>query len=150
MCGSIEILLDNLQEMLNNSKYQEDKILINKLLTEITSLKENKRISKKELNDLEEQLSFLEEKYDYDYELTNVFINVYSGKIEELKKEYINDLRIINKMKKENKLNDLIVNMNKTELISYHDKLLEYLEFDFLKDDIKELINLIEETIKKS
>ncbi len=149
MCGSIEILLDNLQEMLNNSKYQEDKILINKLLTEITSLKENKRISKKELNDLEEQLSFLEEKYDYDYELTNVFINVYSGKIEELKKEYINDLRIINKMKKENKLNDLIVNMNKTELISYHDKLLEYLEFDFLKDDIKELINLIEETIKK-
>ena len=39
--------------------------------------------------------------------------------------------------------------MNKTELISYHDKLLEYLEFDFLKDDIKELINLIEETIKK-
>ena len=143
MCGSIEILLDNLQEMLNNSKYQEDKILINKLLTEITSLKENKRISKKELNDLEEQLSFLEEKYDYDYELTNVFINVYSGKIEELKKEYINDLRIINKMKKENKLNDLIVNMNKTELISYHDKLLEYLEFDFLKDDIKELINLI-------
>ena len=149
MCGSIEILLDNLQEMLNNSKYQEDKLLINKLLTEITSLKENKRISKKELNDLEEQLSFLEEKYDYDYELTNVFINVYSGKIEELKKEYINDLRIINKMKKENKLNDLIVNMNKTELISYHDKLLEYLEFDFLKDDIKELINLIEETIKK-
>lgn len=149
MCGSIEILLDNLQEMLNNSKYQEDKILINKLLTEITSLKENKRISKKELNDLEEQLSFLEEKYDYDYELTNVFINVYSGKIEELKKEYINDLRIINKMKKENKLNDLIVNMNKTELIYYHDKLLEYLEFDFLKDDIKELINLIEETIKK-
>ena len=149
MCGSIEILLDNLQEMLNNSKYQEDKILINKLLTEITSLKENKRISKKELNDLEELLSFLEEKYDYDYELTNVFINVYSGKIEELKKEYINDLRIINKMKKENKLNDLIVNMNKTELISYHDKLLEYLEFDFLKDDIKELINLIEETIKK-
>ena len=149
MCGSIEILLDNLQEMLNNSKYQEDKILINKLLTEITSLKENKRISKKELNDLEEQLSFLEEKYDYDYELTNVFINVYSGKLEELKKEYINDLRIINKMKKENKLNDLIVNMNKTELISYHDKLLEYLEFDFLKDDIKELINLIEETIKK-
>lgn len=149
MCGSIEILLDNLQEMLNNSKYQEDKILINKLLTEITSLKENKRISKKELNDLEEQLSFLEEKYDYDYELTNVFINVYSGKIEELKKEYINDLIIINKMKKENKLNDLIVNMNKTELISYHDKLLEYLEFDFLKDDIKELINLIEETIKK-
>ena len=149
MCGSIEILLDNLQEMLNNSKYQEDKILINKLLTEITSLKENKRISKKELNDLEEQLSFLEEKYDYDYELTNVFINVYSDKIEELKKEYINDLRIINKMKKENKLNDLIVNMNKTELISYHDKLLEYLEFDFLKDDIKELINLIEETIKK-
>lgn len=149
MCGSIEILLDNLQEMLNNSKYQEDKILINKLLTEITSLKENKRISKKELNDLEEQLSFLEEKYDYDYELTNVFINVYSGKIEELKKEYINDLRTINKMKKENKLNDLIVNMNKTELISYHDKLLEYLEFDFLKDDIKELINLIEETIKK-
>ena len=149
MCGSIEILLDNLQEMLNNSKYQEDKILINKLLTEITSLKENKRISKKELNDLEEQLSFLEEKYDYDYELTNVFINVYSGKIEELKKKYINDLRIINKMKKENKLNDLIVNMNKAELISYHDKLLEYLEFDFLKDDIKELINLIEETIKK-
>ena len=149
MCGSIEILLDNLQEMLNNSKYQEDKILINKLLTEITSLKENKRISKKELNDLEEQLSFLEEKYDYDYELTNVFINVYSGKIEELKKDYINDLRIINKMKKENKLNDLIVNMNKTELIYYHDKLLEYLEFDFLKDDIKELINLIEETIKK-
>lgn len=149
MCGSIEILLNNLQEMLNNSKYQEDKILINKLLTEITSLKENKRISKKELNDLEEQLSFLEEKYDYDYELTNVFINVYSGKMEELKKEYINDLRIINKMKKENKLDDLIVNMNKTELISYHDKLLEYLEFDFLKDDIKELINLIEETIKK-
>ena len=149
MCGSIEILLNNLQEMLNNSKYQEDKILINKLLTEITSLKENKRISKKELNDLEEQLSFLEEKYDYDYELTNVFINVYSGKIEELKKEYINDLRTINKMKKENKLNDLIVNMNKTELIYYHDKLLEYLEFDFLKDDIKELINLIEETIKK-
>lgn len=150
MCGSIEILLDNLQEMLNNSKYQEDKILINKLLTEITSLKENKRISKKELNDLEEQLSFLEEKYDYDYELTNVFINVYSGKIEELKKEYMNDLRTINKMKKENKLNDLIVNMNKADLISYHDKLLEYLEFDFLKDDIKELINLIEETIKKS
>lgn len=150
MCGSIEILLDNLQEMLNNSKYQEDKILINKLLTEITSLKENKRISKKVLNDLEEQLSFLEEKYDYDYELTNVFINVYSNKIDELKKEYINDLRTINKIKKENKLDDLIVNMNKTELIYYHDKLLEYLEFDFLKDDIKELINLIEETIKKS
>lgn len=149
MCGSIEILLDNLQEMLNNSKYQEDKILINKLLTEITSLKENKRISKKELNDLEEQLSFLEEKYDYDYELTNVFINVYSNKVDELKKEYISDLRTINKMKKENRLDDLIVNMNKTELISYHDKLLEYLEFDFLKDDIKELINLIEETIKK-
>ena len=150
MCGSIEILLNNLQEMLNNSKYQEDKILINKLLTEITSLKENKRISKKELNDLEEQLSFLEEKYDYDYELTNIFINVYSNKIDELKKEYMNDLRTINKMKKENKLNDLIVNMNKADLISYHDKLLEYLEFDFLKDDIKELINLIEETIKKS
>ena len=147
MCGSIEILLNNLQEMLNNSKYQEDKILIDKLLTEINSLKENKRISKKELDDLEEQLSFLEEKYDYDYELTNVFINVYSNKIDELKKEYINDLRIINKMKKENKLDDLIVNMNKTELISYHDKLLEYLEFDFLKDDIKELINLIEEKI---
>ena len=150
MCGSIEILLDNLQEMLNNSKYKEDKILINKLLTEINSLKENKRISKKELDDLEEQLSILEEKYDYDYELTNVFINVYSNKVDELKKEYINDLRIINKMKKENKLDDLIVNMNKTDLISYHDKLLEYLEFDFLKDDIKELINLIEETIKKS
>lgn len=150
MCGSIEILLDNLQEMLNNSKYKEDKILINKLLTEITSLKENKRISKKELDDLEEQLSFLEEKYDYDYELTNVFINVYSNKVDELKKEYISDLRTINKMKKENRLDDLIVNMNKTDLISYHDKLLEYLEFDFLKDDIKELINLIEETIKKS
>ena len=150
MCGSIEILLDNLQEMLNNSKYKEDKILINKLLTEITSLKENKRILKKELDDLEEQLSFLEEKYDYDYELTNVFINVYSNKVDELKKEYISDLRKINKMKKENRLDDLIVNMNKTDLISYHDKLLEYLEFDFLKDDIKELINLIEETIKKS
>lgn len=150
MCGSIEILLDNLQEMLNNSKYQEDKILINKLLTEITSLKENKRISKKELDNLEEQLSILEEKYDYDYELTNVFINVYSNKVDELKKEYISDLRTINKMKKENRLDDLIVNMNKTDLISYHDKLLEYLEFDFLKDDIKELINLIEETIKKS
>ena len=66
------------------------------------------------------------------------------------KKEYINDLRTINKIKKENKLADLIVNMNKTELIYYYDKLLEYLEFDFLKDDIKELINLIEETIKKS
>ena len=66
------------------------------------------------------------------------------------KKEYINDLRTINKIKKENKLDDLIVNMNKTELIYYYDKLLEYLEFDFLKDDIKELINLIEETIKKS
>ena len=147
MCGSIEILLDNLQEMLNNSKYQEDKKLINKLLTEINSLKENKRISKKELDDLEEQLSFLEEKYDYDYELTNVFINVYSNKVDELKKEYISDLRTINKMKKENRLDDLIVNMNKTDLISYHDKLLEYLEFDFLKDDIKELINLIEEKI---
>ena len=58
MCGSIEILLDNLQEMLNNSKYQEDKILINKLLTEITSLKENKRISKKELNDLNENVDY--------------------------------------------------------------------------------------------
>lgn len=147
MCGSIEILLDNLQEMLNNSKYKEDKILINKLLTEITSLKENKRISKKELDELEEQLSILEEKYDYDYELTNVFINVYSNKVDELKKEYISDLRTINKMKKENRLDDLIVNMNKTDLISYHDKLLEYLEFDFLKDDIKELINLIEEKI---
>ncbi len=147
MCGSIEILLDNLQEMLNNSKYKEDKILINKLLTEITSLKENKRISKKELDNLEEQLSILEEKYDYDYELTNVFINVYSNKVDELKKEYISDLRTINKMKKENRLDDLIVNMNKTDLISYHDKLLEYLEFDFLKDDIKELINLIEEKI---
>ena len=147
MCGSIEILLDNLQEMLNNSKYKEDKILNNKLLTEITSLKENKRISKKELDNLEEQLSILEEKYDYDYELTNVFINVYSNKVDELKKEYISDLRTINKMKKENRLDDLIVNMNKTDLISYHDKLLEYLEFDFLKDDIKELINLIEEKI---
>ena len=99
---SINVLLEFLQNLLNNEKYQDDWNAITSTLKLIESLK-TRMPTLETLESIDNSIKDLDCKYDDTFELVNVFVPIANYYEKQIHSEYVKSLREKNRRKRESK-----------------------------------------------
>ncbi len=96
---SLELLISEVKSLINNSKYESDNLLIQKLYNDLQMFK-NDNVTNDLIDEVEKSINVLNQNYDDLFELENLYDVIKYQYNNQLKKEMVSKLREENRKKR--------------------------------------------------
>ena len=100
--NDLEKLIKKIEFLLNDYKYKKDNELIKKLYKDLNEI--NKNLSNELIDNIDNNIKLLDQKYDDLYDLVNIFDVLKYKYKKEIQKEYVDNLRKENRNKRNGRL----------------------------------------------
>ncbi len=100
--NDLEKLIKKIELLLNDYKYKKDNELIKKLYEDLKKL--NNNLSNELIDNIDNNIKLLDQKYDDLYDLVNIFDVLKYKYKKEIQKEYVDNLRKENRNKRNGRL----------------------------------------------